>query len=335
MNLLFFLFFIFCLIFGRLVVRLGGLSQDEPNDRSSHRDTTPRGGGITFVISAFALYYTLLLFEVIPHDKLLENAVVIPSFIIFILGLFEDSIGVKTSVRFLVEILAGILVLYMGMAWKNFDFLGASFVLPGFLAAILTVLWLVWNANLYNFMDGINGISTLQAIVMGSTYAVLCHKFNLINGYYLCVAMTIATMAFLPLNFPRAKIFMGDCGSLFLGFFFASLALYMHTNISRFTLNDALLAIAPFFFDTTMTLLRRLIHGEKIIEAHRTHYYQTLSQIMGNHSIPAIIYFTLGLVSSCLVLFSENNTGVILGWYVSLATFFFAIHLYGNKVKGS
>jgi Fuc2NAc and GlcNAc transferase len=213
-------------------------------------------------------------------------------------GMVEDTRGVPTIGRLALEILVAVLIVLAGGRWTNLEIGAWSWELPPLVGAVLTVLWIVWVTNLYNFMDGVNGIATIQGLALAIGLIILCERAGLGSVMALSLSLAGALAGFLPFNFPRATIFMGDVGSLPLGFVFAVLPLYLHKQATSFSFVHAALLLGPFFLDATITLLRRLVRGERIHEAHRSHSYQWLSDLLASHSQTTLIY---GVIAALFV----------------------------------
>jgi Fuc2NAc and GlcNAc transferase len=154
---------------------------------------------------------------------------------------------------------------------------------PGIVGNILAVFALVWFTNLYNFMDGIDGIAGIEAVTVLTVLAGLLAVFNPGNTWQTwCLILAAATLGFLVWNVPAARIFMGDCGSAFLGFVLGALMLAM-SHVDEIYLWVVLILMAVFITDSTLTLLRRFFRGEKVYVAHRSHGYQNAAQKHQSH----------------------------------------------------
>lgn len=252
---------------------------DIPNARSSHNLPTPRGGGVAIVLS-FLLALAIIVGEraqVWPSVLGLGGAGVI----IAVLGFLDDHGHIAARWRLLGHFSASIWGLYWLGGLPPFELFGATFDL-GWAGHVLTLFYLVWMLNLYNFMDGIDGIASIEAICvcLGACliYALSGHE-GLIAPPLLLAA---AVAGFLFWNFPPARIFMGDAGSGFLGIILALLSLQA-AWAEPSLLWSWLILLGVFIVDATTTLLRRLIRGEKVYEAHRSHAYQFASRRFGRH----------------------------------------------------
>jgi UDP-GlcNAc:undecaprenyl-phosphate/decaprenyl-phosphate GlcNAc-1-phosphate transferase len=165
---------------------------------------------------------------------------------------------------------------------------------------VLTALWTTGVTNAYNFMDGINGIASMEAIVAGAALAVLLSRHGDTAGAVVAVATAGAAAGFLPWNYPKARIFMGDVGSAALGFLLAMLA--VRFSFVGGSLLEGALPLLPFLFDTSLTLARRITNRERWWTAHRTHLYQRLTQLGWSHATVTAVWGALALASAGVAL---------------------------------
>jgi UDP-N-acetylmuramyl pentapeptide phosphotransferase/UDP-N-acetylglucosamine-1-phosphate transferase len=159
------------------------------------------------------------------------------------------------------------------------------------------VLWMVALTNAYNFMDGIDGIAGIQAIVAGLGWVVIGAIAGLADAVVLGLLLTAGVAGFLVYNWPPARVFMGDAGSGFLGFSFAAIPLIAPEHGPHLLLSAALLTW-PFLFDTSFTLIRRVRRRENIFAAHRTHLYQRLTVTGLSHARVTALYGVLGVLGA-------------------------------------
>lgn len=264
------------------VLRLYALKRevlDVPNGRSAHTLPTPRGGGLAFVIAAL-----LVLPSIEYAGFLTENgsaALVSAGVFIAILGFLDDHTDVSSFVRLMGHFLAAVSALFWvgGMPPIHFG----SFVIPSsIILDIVVVLYLVWLTNLYNFMDGINGLAGAEAFCVCVGMALIYYCMD--ERGLMVVPMTLAASVagFICWNFPRAKIFMGDAGSGFLGFIFGVLSIQAAlVNLNLFWAWVILLGV--FIVDATYTLLCRLLRFEKVYQAHSMHAFQHAARRFNSH----------------------------------------------------
>jgi UDP-N-acetylmuramyl pentapeptide phosphotransferase/UDP-N-acetylglucosamine-1-phosphate transferase len=225
-----------------------------------------------------------------PADPLLAVMALGTAFVCMT-GMVEDTRGVPTLARLCLQALAALLVVNAGGSWKSLAVGPLSMELSPIVGGIFTILWIIWVTNLYNFMDGVNGIAAMQGLVLCAGLGTLGHQFgsDALVASSLCLAGGL--LGFLPFNFPRARIFMGDAGSLPLGFLFAVLPLFLHVKAEGdFSFIHGALVLGPFLLDASITLVRRMLRGERIYEAHRTHFYQSLADLLASHSTTTLIY---------------------------------------------
>jgi Fuc2NAc and GlcNAc transferase len=250
---------------------------DIPNARSSHSTPTPRGGGLSIVV--VMLLSALAGTELYPDQSGLCYLLALTGFAYAVLGWLDDHFDLSSLVRFVVQILlacgaVGWLMTAGGMAlpWH----------VPTYQLLPVAVLWVVWMANLYNFMDGIDGIAAIEALVLSATSAAWFGAAGADGLMLIALAMAGSSLGFLGWNWSPARIFMGDAGSVALGALFAMIALI---GSSRYAIPVAAFIIlyAVFLVDTTLTLLKRIVRGEKWWQAHRSHYYQRAVQSGWSH----------------------------------------------------
>jgi Fuc2NAc and GlcNAc transferase len=263
----------------RTYARRAGLL-DVPNQRSSHAVPTPRGGGLAIVVCTLLAVLSLSLGGQLPSRY--GVALIAGGGLVALVGALDDRRGLPAYRRLLAHCAAaGIAVGFIG-AVESLS-VGHSDIHFGYAAWPLTVVGIVWFLNLFNFMDGIDGIAISQAIFMGVGGAVLAA----INGAPagIVVAMVVfsaSCLGFVPLNWPPARMFMGDVGSGFLGFTLAVLALAT-VVLGSLSVWTWILLSGTFLVDATVTLVRRLLRGEKVYQAHRSHAYQHLSRRWHSH----------------------------------------------------
>jgi Fuc2NAc and GlcNAc transferase len=242
---------------------------DLPNHRSSHTDPTPRGGGIAIVITWFSGITCLYFFNHL--DKNLYMAL-ITGILLAGIGLVDDLISITPLLRFIFQLITAIIAFaFIGGMQPVILFNGI--VIPAVALYPVAVIGIVWFINLYNFLDGIDGYASIEAILLG--VAFLMFSGNVING-----VLIASVSGFLIWNRPKAKIFMGDVASTQLGFIIVILGIYYH-NEEKLAIIWWLVLTSPFWFDATLTLYRRWRNKEKLSIAHRKHVYQRLTQVNG------------------------------------------------------
>ena len=253
---------------------------DAPNERSSHSIPTPRGGGISIVI----VFLIGLVFLWFTHH--LDNKVFIAMLgagaIVAVIGFIDDHNHIAARWRLLGHFSASCWAVFWLGGLPLLTIFGYSIDI-GWVGNVLAVISMVWLLNLYNFMDGIDGIAGVEALLSTLVVALLfLLVFDNQDFVLLNLLMFSAVIGFLMWNFPPAKIFMGDAGSGFLGLMLGALALYS-AHVEPGMLWIWLILLGVFIVDATYTLIRRLLRGDKVYEAHRSHAYQYASRKYGSH----------------------------------------------------
>jgi UDP-N-acetylmuramyl pentapeptide phosphotransferase/UDP-N-acetylglucosamine-1-phosphate transferase len=280
---------------GVLLRRLGVV--DRPNVRSSHERPTVRGGGIAIMAAVILGAF----FARRPTtDGILIPLVGIAVFLA-VLSFWDDLRSLPPAIRFGGHAAAALALLaLLGWPHLKIEISQTHSIEPwtwcGF---ILMFLWLTGYTNAFNFMDGINGIAAGQGIITASGTALI---IGWVTGDWNSpvvmgtVVVGGACAGFLPHNFPRARMFMGDVSSAPLGFLLAALALWIACDFGWWLLIPLGLLHANFVLDTGITLVRRLLRGERWYEAHREHFYQRLIRAGESHTFVTLLEMGLQLV---------------------------------------
>lgn len=253
---------------------------DVPNARSSHSRPTPRGGGVAIVV-AFLLVLGVAFAVGLDVSVEVFYALFGAGLAIAFLGFLDDHGHIAARWRLLGHFTAAIWVIFWIGGVPPLTLLTYEVDL-GWLGYPLVALYLVWLLNLYNFMDGIDGIASVEAICVCGGGALLYVLAGHGSLAILPLLLAAAVAGFLIWNFPPARIFMGDAGSGFLGLVLGVLSLQAAWAESSL-LWGWLILLGVFIVDATFTLLRRLLRGDKVYEAHRSHAYQYASRHFGRH----------------------------------------------------
>lgn len=267
---------------------------DNPNVRSSHAVPTARLGGIGF-ISAYVICVIFFLHLSPVFFKTLALALGVAGF-----SLVDDLRGLKARTRFLAHLGFSVCILIIGVKLIQVSVpfyvmkFGSVFIEVG-----LSLLFLTAMTNIYNFMDGIDGYAAGQGIVGAAALACFSGMVGNSGLMQALFFLTAALSGFLIWNYPKAKIFMGDVGSAFLGFFFGAIMLYL-TLIRPELLIPMIMVFGVFIMDASVTLIRRAINKEKIWEAHRSHFYQRLTLLGWSHR--KVIWVEYGHMAICCIL---------------------------------
>lgn len=259
---------------------------DQPGQRRSHSVPTPRGGGIAIVAAVFGCAAPLLDLPAIPALLLALSLVLVA-----LVGWWDDHASLSARARVAVQVPAAVMLAAVVLGtWPTLPALPLAVVLGGFVA-----LSTVWSINLHNFMDGINGLLTVQAAFVFAMVALL-GGFGLSHGLGdVPVVLASACLGFLPFNFPRARIFLGDVGSGALGLLVAAVLWWAVLREPRW-IAAGLLLVSAFVIDATATLLQRFWRGRRWYSAHREHLYQWLVRSGGSHARVVSYYMAWNLL---------------------------------------
>ncbi|WP_449123542.1 MraY family glycosyltransferase [Pseudomonas sp. MPG01] len=268
---------------------------DIPNARSSHSVPTPRGGGVAIVL-AFTLALGMLLFAGLMSSSAFF-AIAGGGALIAVIGFMDDHGHIAARWRLLGHFAASTWLLFWLGGLPAVEIWGGTFDL-GWFGHVLAAFYLVWLLNLYNFMDGIDGIAGVEAVCVCLGACVLYWLVDAAALIWAPLMLAAAVMGFLCWNFPPAKIFMGDAGSGFLGVVLGGLSLQAAWHDPSLFWGWLIL-LGVFIVDATFTLFRRLLRGDKLYEAHRSHAYQFASRQFGRH-LPVTL--ATGLINLCWLL---------------------------------
>lgn len=276
-----------------------GMIQDVPNERSLHTEPIPRTGGIGLMAGILSGWMMLIQFW--------PWWIVLPALGLFVLSLVDDMRGLSPRSRLIGHFIAALIVLW-----------GAGVVSLWLLPVLL---FIVWMTNLYNFMDGSDGLAGGMTFFGFSFYGIA----GLMNGNDTLAMMSFsvssAGLAFLFFNSHPAKIFMGDAGSISLGFLAAAFGVW-GWQLGYWPFWFPLLVFSPFVVDATVTLLRRARYKEKLTQAHRSHYYQRLVQMGWGHRNTAHVEYALMFFAGISALWGigldVQGQGNLLAWWASI-----------------
>ena len=282
---------------------------DSPNERSSHSVATPRGGGVAIVIAFMG--------GLIVWGGWGSGATIIALLVggigVAVVGFVDDHGHIAARWRLLAHFSCAAWILYW-IGTPRLEWFGNSIDL-GTLGTVLATLYLVWMLNLYNFMDGIDGIAGVEALIVGigGTAVYWVAGLPLGSGVGFPALLAAATLGFLVWNFPPAKIFMGDAGSGFLGLMLGTFSLLAGAG-RPVLLWCWLVLLGVFIVDSTVTLIRRLLRGERAYEAHRSHAYQHASREFGAHrpvTLAVVVINVFWLMPWALAIAAGRIDGVV------------------------
>ena len=236
---------------------------DSPDKRSSHHNVTPKGGGVgimaAFVIVSFALT--------------ISKSFWVPIALLSLFSFFGDRFDISPKLRLCSQFTAS-MVLLLGFFWTN------QGQIVEYLLIIPLSVFIVGTANFYNFMDGINGIAGITGLVGFGLLALFASFSGAESSFVvLTTCMSLSCLGFLPFNIPKAKVFMGDVGSILIGFMFAVVVVVVSKDFLDFVCLASFLF--PFYADELTAMAVRIRDGDNLMQAHRRHLYQLLANEKG------------------------------------------------------
>ncbi|RYG10660.1 MAG: glycosyltransferase family 4 protein, partial [Chitinophagaceae bacterium] len=244
---------------------------------------TPRIGGLSFVILISLVIFFYLVFFANITTSSITFFVLAPVIIVALTGLADDIKGLSQGTRFSVYFFCALLALGNLQTLFNWPYWSI------FVVGLILSLSISWLINLFNFMDGIDGIAASEAIFVLAALAFFSYQAKEFDQFYFLLLCTAPLIGFLFLNWQPAKIFMGDIGSTFLGCLIGGLCLCA-INANIINIYAAIILLGCFVVDATWTLSYRLISGQKWYQAHRSHNYQILSRKLGSHQKVTMLY---------------------------------------------
>ena len=275
---------------------LQAFALDQPNERSLHTRPVPRTGGIAILSGIFCGWAVLGL----PEWPILAGMLIL----VFV-SLLDDLVSLPVALRFCAHFLAsGIFSVFI---------LQPS---TGPLWTMACAIAIVWMTNLYNFMDGSDGLSGGMALFGFGFYGLAAWMTGDAHFALLNMSVAMSAGAFLFFNFHPARIFMGDSGSIPLGFLAAAFGL-AGWKVGDWPVWFPLVVFSPFIVDSTSTLAKRLLRGEKIWLAHREHYYQRLIRMGIGHGNTALLEYALMIAagaSSLLAVHFAHAVPLLVFW---------------------
>ena len=303
----------------QLIVNSNRFSKlDIPNERSSHITPTPRGGGIAFVSTSLIGFLLLLLNDALNRTELLSLCCA--GTIVAIAGHLDDRQKISgATVRLVLHAISAV-ILIVGVGIPSELAIFERTVNTGLVGSILGVVYLVWLLNLFNFMDGTDGIAAGEAIFVVIAGAFLnYHVLSDASHSAAAVVLAVSTFGFILYNWSPAKIFMGDVGSGFLGIVIGGLSL-IAANQDPELLWVWIILLAVFVSDATVTLIRRLLRKQKPHVAHRSHAYQHLAIRLNSHAKVALLVLAVNIAWLLPIAFLvadkqlAGTTGVIIAY---------------------
>jgi len=270
---------------------------DQPNARSLHSRAVPRTGGLAIMLGGLAGAAVLVVLGTpwVPGIKLARPdwpqyyPVFVVLLVLAVVSFADDRCHLRILWRLLMQLGVAVVLAYWLLSGV------------GLWELALAVLFLAWMTNLYNFMDGMDGLAGAMAVIGFATLAILAWRGDAYWAGLACSLVVMAVLGFLTQNLPPARLFMGDIGSISLGALAGFSLLWFHVE-GLLSLSLGILLFSPFIVDASVTLLRRLFLGERFWVAHRSHYYQRLVRSGWGHgrTLLAEVLLMLALAASVL-----------------------------------
>lgn len=268
---------------------------DIPNVRSSHSRPIPKSGGVGIVVAFIAA--CLVIYDIAGTARIDDQyfwGFLLCALALAVVSLIDDVTQTSFWAKILTQIVCVCAMLAMGVTLRTLSLPYLGEVSLGAWGYILSFLWIVGLTNAYNFMDGLDGLAGGVGSIAACFMCAIAWSQNSYFVYITSYALIASVAGFLVYNFPPARIFMGDVGSAFLGFTFATLAVIGATfDFGRLSFYVVPLLLFHFIFDTLFTLIRRAVRGEKLHLAHRSHLYQLLNRMGYTHRAIAIYHYAV------------------------------------------
>ena len=291
-------------------------AMDIPNERKVHKYPIPRMGGLA-IFGAFLLGYMLF-----ARSSLQMLSILIGGFIIVLMGIFDDIKPIPARYKFILQILAACVVVFYGnIILSKVTIFGLTIEFPEIISYIITVLFIVGITNAINLIDGLDGLAAGVSSIYFMTITIVAFILNKMQGLdtMLSLIMLGSTLGFLLHNFHPAKIFMGDTGSLFLGFTISVIALLGFKGTTLTSLIVPLCILAIPIFDTALAIFRRLLKGKGIMAPDKEHFHHQLLKMKFSMPVTVLIIYAINILfSSVSVFFVLGDKKIAMGIYIVL-----------------
>lgn len=287
----------------RIAIKIGAV--DQPNKRKIHKKIMPRMGGLSIFIGVVVGVITSGIYT---QTKM--TAITFGAILIILLGIFDDKYQLSAKVKFIIQLIVAIMIVSTGL---KMEFLSLPF-LPerielGWFSYPFTVLWIVGITNAMNFIDGLDGLAAGLSVIGLSTIAFMALSGGKILILSLSVVVIGSTLGFLFYNFHPAKIFMGDTGSLFLGYVIAILSLLgLYKSVTLFSIVIPIIILGVPIFDTTFAVIRRLINKQPFYMPDKSHIHHKLIAYGLSHRKSVITIYIFGCIFSICAILLKSAT---------------------------
>ncbi len=281
---------------------------DVPNDRSSHIRPTPKSGGVAIAVAFFAGLVGLYLLSGTARLPGGQFAMfLVTAGVMFAAALTDDLIGLRALVKFSMQFICALLFSLFVAHIDMLAFPVFGNVALGAFGHGITVLWIIFFMNAFNFMDGINGLAGGGALIASVFLAGIAFFSGAHFVYLSALCLSGAVLGFFVFNFPNGRIFMGDTGSQVIGFVVSGLAVIAaRADIGQVSIMVAPALFGCFLFDVLVTLCYRFARGQKLGEGHREHLYQISNRLGFSHKRVSLIYFGLFIMNGVFGALIQN-----------------------------
>jgi len=302
-----------------------------PNERTLHSMPTPQTGGlavigsvvISLILAASVLAITQPSKAVLPKGVASGSLwIVVSMLLIFVVSFIDDCVGLPAVLRLGVQAVSAFIIIGgVGLTLSSIPIPGGPNILLGIATIPVSVLVLLWMANLYNFMDGMDGFAGGMTFFGFGFLAYFGWQAHFPVMLIIAVFVAMAALGFLTHNFPPARIFMGDAGSITVGFLAGTLMI-LGVRDGIFEIWVPIMIFSPFIVDATITLIRRVLCRKKIWQAHREHYYQRLVLSGWTHRRTVLAEYGVMVLCGGLAVLYHHSTDkvrlIILGAWVGM-----------------
>ncbi len=301
---------------------------DMPNERKVHKKPMPRLGGLAIYLSFIFGY---ILYGTVSLQML---SVLIGGFIIILAGIIDDINPLKARYKLLSQIItAGIVVIYGKLYFNNITLLGLSFKFPTWINMLLSIFFIIAIINAINLIDGLDGLAAGVSSIYFITISILGVILNKFGGLDVILSLILlgSTLGFLVHNFPPAKIFMGDTGSMFLGFMIAVIALLGYKVATITSIIIPILILFIPLFDTILAVFRRIIKKESISKPDKEHFHHQLLKMTSSPTKTVLLIYIINIIFSAIsILFVLGDKKQAIAIYILVMIFFLFLVLKTN-----
>ena len=291
-------------------------AMDQPNARKIHKIPMPRLGGLAIYL---AFLFGYILYGEVSTQML---SILIGSFLLVLVGFIDDINPVKARYKLIVQIIAAtIVVVYGDLSFTEISILGNKIYFSKIFGSLLSIIFIVAITNAINLIDGLDGLAAGISSIYFLTIAIIAFILNRIGGLDVIISLIMlgATLGFLIHNFPPAKIFMGDSGSLVLGFMISVIALLGYKVTTFTSLIVPILILAIPIFDTIFAILRRLLKGQNIGVADKEHFHHQLLKMRYSPTKSILIIYAIDIAFAAVSIFyilGDNQIAIAI--YIAL-----------------